>query len=146
MVYLNKGLLQSNKRRNTCNNDGFQKHYFEQQKLYTKEYMVLDYIYMKFKNKQQEPKIHKSVGGEEPRAGEGNKKGVLWSVELFYILTLVVITWMFACIKINPDVYLNVSVFYYVIISLNNNNGNKFHYCAITTSVINLSLGNAHSY
>lgn len=40
--------------------------------------MVLDYIYMKFKNKQQEPKIHKSVGGEEPRTGEGNK-GVLWS-------------------------------------------------------------------
>lgn len=41
----------------------------------------------------------------------------------------------------NQDVYLNVCVFYYMQLYLNNNNGNKFNY-AITTTVINLSLGN----
>lgn len=36
----------------TCKDGGFQKHYFEQQKPYTKEHTVFDSIYMKFKNKQ----------------------------------------------------------------------------------------------
>ena len=30
---------------------------------------------MKFKNKQHEPKIHKSVGREDTRTGEGNEGG-----------------------------------------------------------------------
>ena len=56
---------------------------------------------MKFKNKQHEPKIYKSVGGEEARTGEGNKV-VLWNDGTVLYLDL-------GCGYLNAYMYKNKS-------------------------------------